>query len=99
MTDRELESRLNAETARIRWHALERLFARGVLVSVGASLDLVEVAAAVARDDKASVQAWLAAGLMERTEAEDARRWSAADAELWCVVVAPWVLVQEERRP
>jgi hypothetical protein len=29
-----------------------------------------------------------------RTTASQARRWSDADAELWAVVVAPWVLVQ-----
>ena len=97
MTDSEipLETHLNAETGRIRWTELERHFARGVVVRVDPALDLVAVAAAFVRDDEAAVMDWMTAGRVWRAVAEDARDWHARDPELWAVVAAPWVRVQE----
>lgn len=91
----ELHDKLNAETARVAWSELERHFARGATLSVGPELDLLEVAQAVALDNTERVTRWLAAGELQRTSAEQARRWAREDAMLWCVVVAPWVLVSE----
>lgn len=92
----DLRSRLNAETARIRWTELARHYARGAMITVDPGRDLIEVAEAVARDDTTRVQDWLEQDALRRTSEDEARRWSAgADPEFWCVVVAPWVLVQE----
>ncbi|QGM21136.1 DUF2288 family protein [Spiribacter sp. 2438] len=90
-----LETRLNTETGRIRWHELERHFARGVVVRVTPDLDLVAVAAAFVRDDEATVMDWMNARRVWRAGTEDARDWHRRDPELWAVVAAPWVLVQE----
>ncbi len=90
-----LETRLNTETGRIRWAELERQFARGVLVRVQPQLDLVAVAAAFVRDDEAAVMQWMTARQVWRATEEDAKDWLARDPELWAVVAAPWVLVQE----
>ncbi|MEX0431076.1 DUF2288 family protein [Spiribacter insolitus] len=97
MTESELsiETHLNAETGRIRWTELERHFARGVVVRVDPALDLVAVAAAFVRDDEATVMDLMTAGQVWRAVADDARDWHARDPELWAVVAAPWVLVQE----
>ncbi|WP_440996524.1 DUF2288 domain-containing protein [Arhodomonas sp. SL1] len=92
-----LRERLNAETGRIRWSELERHFARGATVTVAPDLDLVEVAVCFVDDDTDRVQSWLERGEVARTGDDEARRWSAVDAELWAVVVPPWVLVQEPR--
>ncbi len=90
-----LETQLNGETGRLRWAELERHFARGVVVWVDAGLDLVAVAAAFVRDDEAAVMAWMTAGQVQRADTEQARDWHARDADLWAVVAAPWVLVQD----
>ncbi|AGY91397.1 hypothetical protein SPICUR_01905 [Spiribacter curvatus] len=97
MTDAEipLETQLNTETGRVRWSELERHFARGVVVRVDAGLDLVTVAAAFVRDDEEAVMAWMTDGQIARATAEDARGWHDRDPDLWAVVAAPWVLVQE----
>ncbi|WP_299452591.1 DUF2288 domain-containing protein [uncultured Pigmentiphaga sp.] len=89
-----LAAKLNAETARLPWTELERHFARGALVTVDADLDLIDVAVRMAQDDKASVERWLTEDRIRRTTVDEARRFSAEQRELWCVVVAPWVLVQ-----
>lgn len=94
-SDELLRARLNAETARIRWEELQTHFARGVVVRVAPGLDLVAVAASVARDDKEAVARWLRAGLVAPATDAQAQAWSGLGAELWAVVVAPWVLVQE----
>ena len=93
--DLPLEARLNTETGRIRWAELERHFARGVVVRVSSGLDLVTVAAAFVRDDEAAVMAWMTDRRVWRASSDDARDWHARDAELWAVVAAPWVLVQD----
>lgn len=90
-----LHDKLNAETAQVAWSELERHFARGATLTVGPELDLLEVAQALARDDKERVTRWLAAGELEKTTADQASAWARRDAKLWCVVVAPWVLVSE----
>lgn len=94
----ELRVRLNAGTGRIGWGELAPHFARGALVRVAATLDLVEVAACFVENREASVADWMQAGLVARADDADARRWSADSPELWAVVVAPWVLVQEVNR-
>ena len=87
--------RLLGETAKIDWKDLESFFARGALLYVAPGVDLVSVAQAVADDDTTTVSQWLSSGLVQRMQAEQASDFAARTPELWAVVVAPWVLVQE----
>lgn len=93
--DEILHAKLNLETAQMAWKDLERFFASGALISVGAELDLVEVAVRVANDDKQAVEAWLNIGSMARVSDTQAQAWHEQQAMLWTVVVKPWILVQE----
>lgn len=90
-----LYAKLLGETAPITWQELQPFFARGALLRVASDFDLIEAAQAVAEDDRDTVAAWLAKGHICKLEAEQAQDWLARDPELWAVVVAPWVLVQE----
>ncbi len=90
----ELRTKLNNETARVRWHELQRHFAMGAVVTVDASEDLIEVAISMASDDTARIEHLLRDDRIRRTNADEANEWTRVDQELWCVVVAPWVLVQ-----
>jgi len=92
-----LHAKLNAETARLPWSALQRHFARGVVLRVADGLDLVAVALACARDQQTMVEAWLRSGELAAVSNSEALCWHQAQTELWAVVVAPWVLVQVER--
>ena len=83
------------ETARISWSELERHYARGVVIHVGSELDLVEVATGFVNDEKTQVEIWITRGEIEPLVVETAKDWSCRDADLWAVVAAPWVLVQE----
>jgi hypothetical protein len=90
-------ARLNGETARISWQELERHYARGVLMTVAADMDLVMTAAHMVRDDKTVIESYLETDQLHPTSEDDARDWHKRDPDLWAVVVAPWVLVQERK--
>ncbi len=90
-----LKARLNMETAKIGWSELQRPFAKGTVFVVAPELDLVETAARMIHDDKSSVEEWVEQNKLVQANIEDARRWNDTDPDLWAVVVAPWILVQE----
>lgn len=91
-----IKAKIVSETARINWLELQKFYAAGAVISVDATLDLVEVAFAFSRDDKAVVAGWLEAGTVSRTNEQQAQDWYNNKAELWAVVISPWVLVQDK---
>lgn len=93
-----LRNELNEQTAQMHWNELERFFASGVLIAVAGELDLIDVGARIAADDKDSVLGWMQAGLLVKVTDEQAGSWQAVDALLWTVVVKPWILVQHHRQ-
>lgn len=94
----ELRQKLNLETGRLSWSELQRHFARGVVVVADTQLDLIEVAAGFAEDDKTRIEEWIRQGRLARANDEHALRWDRQQPDFWSVVVVPWVLVQEITR-
>lgn len=94
-TAQELKQKLNLETSQIGWRDLQTYYARGHVVRVAAELDLLDVAAELVADNKVLFERWLAAGMVGDVAPDLARSWYEHDTELWAVVIAPWVLVQE----
>ena len=94
-----LRAKINMETSRIHWKELERFFASGAAVEVSAGLDLVEVAIQMHADNKLQFEKWLTSGMVGKVSDEQAAAWLVADAEVWAVVVSPWVLVQKISDP
>lgn len=90
-----LYAKLLGETAPITWQELQPFFARGALLWVDGTLDLIEVALAVAENDQVKVAQWLGTAQVTKVEVVLAEDLLARDPALWAVVVAPWVLVQE----
>ncbi|WP_407275134.1 DUF2288 domain-containing protein [Halothiobacillus sp. DCM-1] len=82
------------QTAPLAWAELAPFFARGQVVEIAASLDLIEVALAMVADDSPRVQSWMAANQLAVLSTETARQWSQGQHTLWALVVNPWVLVQ-----
>ena len=94
-TDEELRAHLHGETSKLPWSELEKHFARGVVFKVEKGLDILDVAIVIVRDDKDSLKTWIDDKKVVGAEIDDAKKWHEADASLWSVVVAPFVLVQE----
>lgn len=91
-----LLQRLHSETALIGWRNLQRFFAQGRLMRVDDSLDLVGIAAAFAGNQVSELEPLLKKGKIAAPDDLMARQWYENESELWCVVVAPYVLVQEK---
>lgn len=90
-----LYAKLLGETAAITWQELQPFFARGALLWVDGREDLVMIAEAVASNDQARVRQWMDQGVLGKLEDDQAEDLLQRDPQLWAVVVAPWVLVQE----
>lgn len=83
-------------TARIEWKDLEPHFARGELLVVDSTLDLVTVAQALIDDDSAAVKGWMQQNQLLVASDDQAADWHQRNPDnLWAVVIRPWVLVQE----
>lgn len=91
----QLEADFLAQTARIPFTELQRYFAGGRVVSVGADLDLVQVATELAMDNAQLFADWIAAGRITPVPDDLAAEWLAEGKQLWAVVANPWVLVQD----
>jgi hypothetical protein len=86
---------LNAQAGKLTWPELARHFARGVVISVDPTEDLIEVAECLVKDSSDIVERLYLQGKLHRADDDDAIRWQEHSSEFWAVVVAPWVLVQE----
>ena len=94
MNEKNLASELVLETAQIRWHELQRFFASGNAIAVDTSLDLIQVATEITKDNAAQVKAWMDASMVDTVKDAQAAEWYEQDALVWALVVKPWVLVQ-----
>ncbi len=98
MTTNNLEevsrAKLNLETAQMPWREMQRYFASGAALFVAPELDLVETAYQMSKDNAAQISLWMAANQFGKVSDEQAKLWWDRDAQLWAVVVSPWVLVQ-----
>lgn len=93
-----LDYKLLGETARVSWAEIERLFAAGRVIRVDAGLDLIQVGQVFAKDAADQLKCWMQAGQVGLLDDEHAGRWASDDeADLWAVVISPWVLVQERQ--
>lgn len=90
-----LRAKVNLETSTIAWKELQRFFASGAAIQVSKDLDLVEVAFQISEDNKKQVSQWLSASKIGAVTDAQALAWYEADADVWAVVVSPYVLVQE----
>jgi hypothetical protein len=99
MTDPEIikkpREELEKECAEIPYKELERFFAKGALIVVDKSLNIIDVADVVQEDDPDTLQQWITKGLVTRAHDEHALKWTETDANLLAVTMTPWVIVQE----
>lgn len=82
------------QTARLAWSEIAPFFARGQVVQVSSSIDLIDVALALVADDTEKMRAWMENQQVGVLNTDCAKDWAGGQADLWAVVVNPWVLVQ-----
>lgn len=89
------KEKVNLETSQIAWKELQRFFAAGTAIFVAPDLDLVDVAYQFSIDHKDQVATWMQSNQVAPVSDQQAIDWFKADAEVWAVVVKPWILVQK----
>jgi hypothetical protein len=89
------KEKVNLETSQIAWIELQRFFASGSAVFVSPELDLVDVAYQFSIDNKEQVADWMQNNQLGLVSDQQALTWLEKNAEVWAVVVKPWILVQE----
>ncbi|MGK3965470.1 DUF2288 family protein [Sorangium sp. So ce118] len=95
-----MRERLANTLGEVFWTDLRAHAARDAVILVAADLDLLDVGEALASNDAAAVQAWIAAGKLTKPTAEDLARWPLqAELRFLSVVVAPFVLVRRPPSP
>lgn len=90
-----LYAKLLGETAVIPWQQLQPFFAKGALLWVAPDLDLIAVAEAMAENDAAKISAWMSEERVSKLSETRALDFVERDPQLWAVVVAPWVVIQD----
>lgn len=92
-------AQLLGETAQISWAEIMPQFAKGMVLWVASDQDLVAVAELIINDDKKQVSALMQQKALHNLSDEQALDFQLRDPDLWAVVIAPWVLVQERKTP
>ncbi len=92
-----VRQKLNIDTAKIKWGALHEHQQIECVIAVSTDLDLIDVAYEFTFDNIDQVTVWLEKAQIAKVSGEQAQQWKAEERELWAVVVAPWVLVQEQK--
>ncbi len=97
---RPMRDELLAKIGVVLWSDLRAHANRDALILVGGTLDLADAGVAVAQDDAPRVQRWIEEGLLTKPTAADLERWSIDSAARFdSLIVAPFVLARERRRP
>ena len=91
----EIAERFKQDLAEVTWKDLRIHLQRDAIILVADALDLVTVALAVAEDDKAKVENWLAAGQLEKPTVEQAEAWEMQlEKPFRILIVQPFILAQ-----
>ncbi len=84
------------DLAEVNWRELKIHLRRDAIIIVAAELDLIEVAVAVAEDDKIRVETWIAADQLVKPTMEQLESWEQEpDNRFQMLIVQPFILVRD----
>ena len=87
--------RFQQDLAEVPWKDLRIHLQRDAVILVAAELDLVEVAVAVAEDDKERVEAWISSAKLAKPSREQLDGWEKQlEKPFRVLIVQPFILVQ-----
>ncbi len=96
----DLKAELTEMVGPAEWRWLSPHADRGAVVLVDALLNLAEVGLAIATDDVATVNRWMAEALITRPTPAQLEAWGQTQGKHFqALIVQPFVLVQEEPTP
>jgi hypothetical protein len=90
-----IKNQLLEELAEVEWSDLIPHAQRDAIILVSDSLNLIEVAEAIASDNVQLVQNWIATKLIEKPNQEQLSNWNSLPTSLFnTLIVQPFVLIQ-----
>ncbi|QQE64988.1 hypothetical protein GFS31_16730 [Leptolyngbya sp. BL0902] len=96
----DLKAELTEMVGPAEWRWLSPHADRGAVVLVDARLDLAEVGVAIATDDVAAVNRWMAEALITKPSPHQLETWAQAVGKRFqSLIVQPFVLVQDSEAP
>ena len=98
LTQLSLLEKLHLETAKMSWLELQPFFAKGSVLIIDQSLDLIQIAVDFAEDHTEKLSVPIEQKLIAAPTNDLARQWYDQKECLWTVVVSPFVLVQEIKK-
>jgi hypothetical protein len=91
-----IEAQLAEEQADIEWEALIPHSRRDSIIFVHQGLDLVQVGVAIAQDNAAQVQVWIAEQLIHKPTAQQLSQWNQDPKQQFsALIVQPYVLISD----
>lgn len=88
---------LTAKIDVVEWPMLRAHLERGGVIVVDILLDLAEVGVVIAVDDVKTIERWILSGLLGKPTARQIEAWDEEKGKSFlCLIVSPYVLVQEE---
>jgi hypothetical protein len=89
-----IEAQLSEERADIEWEALIPHSKRDSIIFVHEGLDLVQVGVAIAQDNTAQVEVWIAEQLIQKPTAQQLSQWNQDPKQQFStLIVQPYVLI------
>jgi len=95
MNTKELRKKLESESGYLSWQELEKHFARGVVRVITTNSKLIEVAIDIAQNNTKNISNTISNNNVSEPSDSQATEWQQLNTNFLCVVVAPFVLIQE----
>lgn len=93
-----IQEQLAQDLADVSWKDIIPHCQRDAVIVVYEGLDMIEVGVAIAQDNIAQVQVWVAEQLLQKPSAEQLSLWNQSPEQLFSVlIVAPYVLMSIPR--
>lgn len=91
----DLKKRLTEDVADVNWNDIKPHAQRDAVIIVNNSLNLLDVAVAIAQDDKVVVERWITEQLISKPSNEQLSNWNSNESQLFTtLIVQPFVLIQ-----
>ena len=91
-----LRAELEKSLGPAEWSLIRKQMVKDTIIVVASTLELIEVALAVAQNEENRVKAWIESGEITKPDLEMLSIWEKTpDRTFLCVVVHPFVLIQK----
>ena len=91
-----LRAELEKSLGPAEWSLIRKQMAKDTVIVVASTLELIDVALAVAQNEESRVKVWIESGEITKPDLEMLSNWEKTpDRTFLCVVVHPFVLIQK----